>query len=264
MDSISFIHISDTHIGSNKSFQLYNRNTFEASFELIQQINKTSLPVDFVVHSGDVVNQADRDSLQLAKSLFSKLEKPSFFINGNHDIQSIVDFLQTGSTEPIDGAGTSRFFIFKDFIFLLLDTQGPQEIDPHGEFLPNHEVALKKFLYRYKHCKIIVFCHFPPLPIDCPWIDKDMLIINGENLHNLLRNSDIRVLGVFYGHIHHQTSQNRDGIFYVSAPSPFSRFSISSLDQTVNVESEIPVSLNYVTLFGNNVIVKTIEKKCKF
>lgn len=258
MDTISFIHLSDTHIGDNKDFQLYGRNTFDVSTRLIHQINNLKVPFDFIIHSGDIVNNPDTASVQLAKSLFSKLNRPSYFINGNHDDPTIIDILQTGISKKLENAGSSRFFILKNFIFLILDTQGTKEIDPHGEFTKTTEKALANFLNCSKDKKIVLFIHFPPLPIDSPWIDRDMLILNGNRLHDLLVHSANRVHGVFFGHIHQQITLFRDGIFYASAPSPFSRFSILPIDQQVIIESDIPISFNYVTISVNDIIIKTI------
>ena len=256
--SISFIHFSDTHIGNHKSFQLYKRNTFETSAKLINHINKTGAAADFVIHSGDIVNSPDDDSIQLAKSIFSKLIKPSYFINGNHDTPSMVENLQTGFSESIANAGVSRFFTLNNIIFLILDTQGPREIDPHGVFSEKQEKALSDFLSRSTGREIVLFCHFPPVSIDSPWVDRDMLMINGDRLHKLLVQSEARILGVFFGHIHHHFTELRDGILYTSAPSPFSRFSILPTDQQVRIESGIPISFNYVTISRDSVRVKLI------
>lgn len=256
--SISFIHFSDTHIGDSKDFHLYNRNTFKASERLIDYINETGTTVDFVIHSGDIVNNPDDDSIELAKSLFSKLNKPSYFINGNHDAPTMVDSLQTGFSESIANAGASRFFTLNNLIFLMLDTQGPREIDPHGEFSEKQEKALSDFLNHLTGRKIVLFCHFPPLPISSPWVDRDMLMINGDRLHKLLIRSEASVQSVFFGHIHHHFTELRDGILYTSAPSPFSRFSILPTDLQVRIESNVPISFNYVTVSENSVSVKLI------
>jgi len=256
--STSFIHFSDTHIGNSKSFQLYNRNTFETSVKLIDCINETGATVDFVIHSGDIVNSPDDNSIQLAKSLFSKINKPSYFINGNHDTPSMVRNFETGFSESITNAGVTRFFTLNNIIFLIIDTQGPREIDPHGEFSEKQENALSDFLNRAVGQNIVLFCHFPPVPINSPWVDRDMLMINGDRLHRLLVQSEARIHGVFFGHIHHQLTVFRDGILYTSAPSPFSRFSIFPTDQQVRIESNVPISFNYVTISENRVIVKLI------
>lgn len=257
-DSISFIHFSDTHLGNSKNFRLYKRNTFETSERLIDHINKTGTTADFVIHSGDIVNSPDDDSIQLAKSLFSNINKPSYFINGNHDIPSMVESLQTGISESIANAGVTRFFTLNNFMFLILDTQGGSQLDTHGEFSEKQEKALLDFLNRAMGRKTVLFCHFPPLPIDSPWVDRDMLMINGDRLHKLLVQSEARVQGVFFGHIHHHFTELREGILYTSAPSPFSRFSILPTDQQVRIEPDVPISFNYVTISEDSVMVKLI------
>ncbi len=261
-DSISFIHLSDTHIGNSK-FQLYKRNTFETSVRLIDQINKTGATADFVIHSGDIVNNPDDDSIHLAKSLFSKFNIPSYFINGNHDTPSIVDILQTGFSESLSNAGVSRYFTLNGVLFLILDTQRPDPLDTHGEFSEKQEKALLYFLNRAMGHKIVLFCHFPPVPVGSPWVDRDMLMINGDRLHKILVQSAAQIHGVFFGHIHHHLTQLRDGILYTSAPSPFSRFSILPTDRQVRIESDVPIYFNYVTISENSVVVKliTIEEE---
>lgn len=258
MKPVSFVHISDTHIGDTDSFILYERNTSDATLKLIEHINSLT-DIDFVVHTGDIVNKPTHDSKLLSASIFSQINKPTFFVSGNHDSPSIVDALQKGASERIDEQGAARYFYLNDYLFLLLNTQGPPSIDPHGIFPGYLEELVENFLQKNKAKNIVIFNHFPALPINSPWIDRDMLMINGERLHSQLLTCKSQILGYFFGHIHHQTTQIRDGILYVSAPSPFSEFRIYPDNQEAVIDSNLPISFNYVTLYGKDVILKNIS-----
>lgn len=82
-----FVQISDTHIGKGSNLKITQR--------LIQQINKLPMDIQFVIHSGDIMQNGLRDTAntRLAVDVFNKLEAPIYFIPGNHDIYP--EFLET-------------------------------------------------------------------------------------------------------------------------------------------------------------------------
>jgi len=76
-----FVHLTDTHIGTE--------NNLELTQKLVEQINALPMPVQCVVHTGDIVNYGMEDTLAVidAKAAFEQLEAPLLIIPGNHDIR---------------------------------------------------------------------------------------------------------------------------------------------------------------------------------
>jgi Icc protein len=103
---------------------------------------------------------------------------------------------------------------------------------------------------------LVVFLHHPVLPMDSPWMDANMLITNGEAVHQALLTISDRLLGVFLGHIHQSTQTLRDGILYTAGPSSFTQFSSYPNDEMVgHVEDEQP-GFNFVRLMPGQVMVR--------
>ncbi|MDG5817038.1 metallophosphoesterase [Chitinispirillales bacterium ANBcel5] len=258
---VSFIHISDTHLGENKDFILYNQNTYQKTTNLIKAINSFSAPVDFVIHTGDVVNEPTKASYELVKDIFSSLNHPILYVTGNHDYPEHISWLNSSNQSGFDlvplTAG-SYHFNYGHYKVLSLDCKGSPQIDPHGDFGYLQEKDLVWFLRRFDDDPKIIFTHFPPVSLDVPWIDREMLLFNGERFHDTLLKYGNNVLGVFIGHIHHRLVLNKDGILYTSAPSPICQFNISPLDQKVAFDCNVPASFNYITLVNNNILIKEI------
>ena len=260
---VSFAHISDTHIGPSDDFTFYGKNPTECGHKLIAGINSLRAPIDFIIHTGDVVNGASDASFIRASRLFSLLSAPVFFVQGNHDGDApfFSRFLASQrGISMLDDGSTSYAFSIKQQAFLSLDCRGPAFEDAEGLFTPAHEAAVTQFLSEAGHSPIVLFIHFPPLPLDSQWIDQGMLLRNGERLHELLRSSAATLKCVLFGHVHRRTSVLRDGILYASAPSPVCQFSADQSDMNPRFEPDIPVSYNLVTLAESALTIKEMTQ----
>jgi hypothetical protein len=123
-----------------------------------------------------------------------------------------------------DSSLLSYTFEVKGFRFLALDARGPDDIDPHGILTPG-QLDLVRREAGSEGPPLILFLHFPPLPMNSTWMDENLLIFNGLDLHHALLPARDRLRGVFYGHVHQHMQTLRDGILYVATASTFSQFS---------------------------------------
>ena len=257
--SVSFIHISDTHIGSFRDFILYDQNTFNCTAQLIEFINEFEAPVDFLIHTGDVVNTPDPESYKLASELFERSKHPVLFVPGNHDNPNNTLKLTRNSGLPIAELQNHSYSLScNGYDFLVLNCNGAPEIDPHGEFTSVQKETLREFL-KSSSLNPVLFIHFPAIPIGSPWIDRDMLIYDGEKLHSIL--SEQKLSAVFLGHVHRRATFISDGVHYSSAPSPVCNFSLLPSDLNAHYESVTPESFDYVTVRNSSVFVREITRK---
>ena len=79
---IYFVHISDSHLGSDPEFEYKGRNPYRNLTKLIDTIRALPIELDFVMHTGDVANGRSStlgspEAYQLAKEMFSTLESSS-------------------------------------------------------------------------------------------------------------------------------------------------------------------------------------------
>ncbi len=80
---LSFIQISDTHIGFNKPA---NPDPLGTLRETIGRIRAMSVPPSFILHTGDITHLATPGQFDVAQGALSELGLPIHFVPGEHDI----------------------------------------------------------------------------------------------------------------------------------------------------------------------------------
>lgn len=225
---IYFVHITDTHIGDTTSFLLDGFNTYDHAQRLIETVNDLPVQPDFIIHTGDVSATVPNEaSYILAEQLFSQLNAPVYYVSGNHDQpQMMRQHLTFGQKNDLwqDEECLVYTFDFGDERFLVLDGSGDLDIVPRGR-LGERQLNLVKNEILTEGKNLTIFIHFPLLSLDSPWMDDNMLLVNGEELHQALLPARNRIRGIFHGHLHQPMQMTRDGITYTCARSSFGQFS---------------------------------------
>ena len=256
-NTVYFVHISDTHIGPRTDFSQHGHYPLPCARRLVETINQLPYKPDFVIHTGDIVGEPDPSAYRLAAKCFERLEAPIYYVIGNHDTAAdIRHFLPMGPHQNVgeDPGRLSYSFDFSGFRFLVLDARGPDEIDPHG-LLPDSQIKLAGEEATSGDQPLTVFIHYPVLPMNSPWMDQNMLILNGEKLHEALKPSVHRLRGVFHGHIHQHMQSISDGIMYVGVASAFSQFGAWPEDIITHFDNEHDPGFSFVHLLANKTII---------
>lgn len=223
---VYFAIISDTHIGPTADYNRHGHKPLPCAQRVVEVINNLPTKPDFVIHTGDIVTDPDPAAYQLAAEVLSKIEAPTYFVNGNHDTaQDIHEYFAMGSKQDVtdDPDLLSYIFEVKGYRFLVLDARGPDEIDPHG-LLSKAQLDLVRREATPEGPPLVVFLHYPVLPLNSVWMDAYMLVVNGNDLHQALLPARDRLRAVFYGHVHQPMQTMRDGILYVATASTFAQF----------------------------------------
>lgn len=255
---VRFVHLSDTHIGPASDFTLYGVETLPALDRLVERVNALPVAPDFVVHTGDVAASPDPQAYRLAARAMGRLSVPVYYVTGNHDrSQDLRVFLPRGQCVDLgEGEGSMAYrFDLGGHRMVVLDGRGPDTIDPHG-LLPEAQLLALKEEVLHGHLPLTVFIHFPPVTLDSPWLDRDMLLINGDQLHEIFVQVRDRLLGVFFGHVHRGMQVLRDGVFYSSVGSPFCQFTAWPNDERPEMETGGVGCYNFVTLTPGGCLVK--------
>ena len=256
------IHLSDTHLGPSRKFLARGANPADRLLHIAEAIQQLDFRPDFLIHTGDLANDPHPDAYRLASEILSPLEIPLYVVNGNHDDAGmLVAGLDLGPREPL-GSGSDRLAYEFDLPGLrgfVLDAKVPEEEGPHG-LLPESQLeALSESLDRCDR-PFAIFLHFPPFPIHSAWMDKHLLLHNGERLHEVLRDKDLsRNRGVFFGHLHRGIQLYRDGILYSGVASPACRFSMGVEDQIVTFQGDCPADFHHLTFSETGTVVKTLS-----
>lgn len=184
---VTDVHINKTHPNPLQDLRLS-----------VQQINATD-SIDFVLVTGDIADGGDGESLQIAHDELSKLNKPWYILEGNHDQNwsesACMDFLRI--------FGYERFrFEHKGFLFLGFPT-GPMMRMALGHVAPEDTEWLKEQLQQNgRNGKpVFVVCHIPMQPQDVDnWYDVTDAV------------APYPVVAFINGHYHRNLHFNYDGI----------------------------------------------------
>ena len=244
-----FVHISDTHFGTDRAFIRHGHPTWPCARDLVDYINSLPCKPDFVIHTGDVASKPLPAAYQLAERTLSQLKIPIYYVTGNHDTTAgIKKHLSMGTHELLsDDANLLSYRFDKGgYRFLVIDARAPDSMDPHG-LLSEAQLLIIRDELRTGKLPLILFMHFPVLPINSTWFDKNMLIVNGMRLHEELRSAAGRVKGVFHGHFHFPRVTTRDGILYSSVSSSFANFSAWPGEIDLHEDDSLP-GFNFVQL----------------
>lgn len=256
---IRFIHITDTHIGSSKDFVQYGVRPYVCAETLISHINNFKVPVDFILHTGDVAaTKPYEEEYKTAQGLLKKINYPVYYATGNHDRSSfILQYLKQGAREPLVQDKTKNAYRFdkSGYQFIVLDARGPDEIDPHGSLSEDQFEALEKEI-ETSSLPLIVCLHYPPITLDSPWINENMLLLEGDRMHNVFKKAGSRLLAVFFGHIHRGLQMVKDGVFYSSVGSTFMQFQSFPSQKEPYFESTGRSYFNYVKIADGEIMIK--------
>lgn len=257
VESVCFVHVSDSHFGPTADDGRDQFTPYPCNVKLIEVINNLPIQPDFVVHTGDVATNPDEVAYALAWQVFGKLNVPCYFVTGNHDSSRLIrQHLPMGPLTWLvhDPDVLCYRFEVKGYRFLVLDGRAPDHLDPHG-LLSDTQLDIVQQEATPEGPPLTVFVHFPVWPLNSPWMDANMLILNGDKLHEALLSARDRLRGVFHGHVHQSMQTVRDGIVYTAVPSTYSQFSAWPTDLRATLDPEYPPAFNIVQLLPAQTIV---------
>ena len=212
---LSFIHISDTHLMADPAFNLpdLSNTPQEGADSLKAAIQALPIAVDFILHTGDVVNEPSKEAYLRARAFFHTFEIPIHFLSGNHD----------------DPALQQQFLLQRQEVKLPFCYEFEQAgiqfiaLDSHQPNTNAGKLGTEQLEWLRERCSaaddrpLIVALHHNPLQAPpSPWWDN-MALRDGEALHQTLLRAKDRLRGVFFGHIHQPLQYYRDGILYAAA-----------------------------------------------
>jgi 3',5'-cyclic AMP phosphodiesterase CpdA len=213
---LSFVQISDSHMGFNKAANPNVVGTLKAA---VDKINGLSTPPEFMLHTGDISHLSKPEEFDTVDQILkSATPKDVFFVPGEHDM------LNDDGKQYLErygrGAQGAGWYSFEKkgvhFIGLVnvlnlkaggLGTLGPEQLE-----------WMEKDVKHLKHSTpIVVFAHIPLWSVypDWGWSTQD----SGQALAYLKKFGSVTVLN---GHIH-QTMQKVEGnvTFHTAASTAF-------------------------------------------
>jgi len=262
--------------------------------EKIKSLVNEGLVLDFIIHTGDVCNSDDlpgatQTTARLASEMLCQCGVDYIWMNGNHDrLDHIVPFRCSSQDlvlNDISGKATGSFScMYRGTTLLFLDARprntlpsssgagfqtsgesaqqanlpewdGRHPHDPEG-YLNPEELGVAEKLIADAPGQVVVFTHYPPVKLDCPWVDRNMCIDNGSLLHKILEKYKNKISGVFFGHVHHSQQRLYDGVLYVATGAITHQFDTSSHLTEARVTGNNLHHLNYVHINEGSIFIK--------
>lgn len=220
---LKFIQVTDSHFSPNGIN--YSQRDVEQSkgvFEkTIDDIN--SIPdVDFVVFTGDNIDQSNDTDLKGFLKIANKLKAPYYIVIGNHEVFRSQHFTKKDYMKVVRKyskncrpKGANYVFEKNGFVFLVVD--GTKEVipGPAGYYKKDTLKWLEKQLTHYEDSNVIIFQHFP---IEPPYYNRTHATYNVEDYKKILKEHK-NVIAIFSGHYHANGEKMVDGIYHVSTPA---------------------------------------------
>ncbi|WP_075183062.1 3',5'-cyclic-AMP phosphodiesterase [Pantoea sp. 1.19] len=210
------LQLTDTHLFAGKHETLLGVNTW-ASFEaVLDTLLAGQQPFDAIVASGDLAQDHTPEAYQHFIEGISRLNKPCFWLPGNHDYQpTMVPMLAAGGVRE-----EKHLLIGEQWQMLLLDSQVPGV--PHG-LLSDYQLEwLDNALARYPQRHALIFLHHHPRPSGCTWLDQHSLR-NSHMLEAVLQKHPLAQTLVC-GHIHQDLDMLWHGRRLLATPSTCVQF----------------------------------------
>lgn len=220
---IKFVQITDSHFSSAVGEKAeVSPSSPQGIFEkAIDDVN-TVPNLDFVVFTGDNIDQSNETDLKEFLLIANRLKVPYYVVIGNHEVfksQNFTknDYMKTVSKYSKNCRQTKPNYVFEKggLVFIVVD--GAKEIipGPAGYYKKDTLKWLDKQLTKYKYSKVVIFQHFPIVE---PYYHRSHTTYNKQDYEAVLKNHK-NVIGIFSGHYHSNAEQMVNGVYHVSTPA---------------------------------------------
>ena len=220
-DTVNVLQISDCHLFADKSKSLLGVNTYDSFCAVIDEIKAQNFNYDFIAFTGDISQDYSVKSYEHFAEIIKVLNKPLFFLPGNHDDGPLMYRIFENL-----GVNIAKNVITPKWQFIFLNSE--VYAVPHG-WVERRQLDYAAFCGRRspdQHVAILV--HHMPHLVQSAWLDT-------QTMHNLDEfNTYIHripnVRAVITGHIHQEFDVTERGIRYIATPSTSIQFTPKSND----------------------------------
>lgn len=220
---LKFIQITDSHF-STSGGEYSQRDVENSKSYLVKAIDdiNTIPDVDFVVFTGDNIDQANSTDLKNFIKIANKLKYPYYMVIGNHEVFKSQNLdkkeymrIVNKYSKNCRPSGPNYVFEKKGIVFLVVD--GAKEVipGPAGYYKKDTLKWFDKKLTQYKNREVVVFQHFP---IVAPYYNRTHSTYNVEDYEAILKKHS-NVIAIVSGHYHANGEAKKDGIYHISTPA---------------------------------------------
>lgn len=248
-NTLNVVQITDLHLYADTSSTLYGINTeksFCAVLEAIQKSNADS--VDFIVLTGDLVQDESDQGYQRLKQHLCQTGIPFYLVSGNHDAPDLL------AKHFSDGAyGVKRSVRRNGWQFIFVDTHEAGSIG--GQLSLNVFDELAHLLRQQEKEPTALFMHHPPVPVGSAWLDR-IGLNNAEQFHNFVsEHANLKL--VVCGHVHQDSAFQQGGVTYLTTPSTC--FQFEPQKETFSLDNNLP-GWRVFTFYDEGIFSSRVER----
>ena len=218
-ENIKFVQVADAHLTVGSE---YSMNVLKSA---VEDINNQP-DVEFVIFTGDNINNPKEENLRAFVNIVSKLKVPYYIALGNHDVYksnglSKVRYFEILRETNILYPQRKPNYMFKKngFVFLIVD--GAKEIIPGSVGYYRNDTLdwVDKQLAKHAKSDVIIFQHFPVIyPEGSEYRLKTHRTYKVEQYQELI-DKHTNLLAVITGHFHENSENMKNGVYHISSPS---------------------------------------------
>ena len=246
--TVRVLQISDCHLFADPQKDLLGVNTAQSFKATVEAILEENCEYDFIAFTGDISQDYSAVSYQHFAKQISILQKPVFFLPGNHDDGPLM-YRIFGDL----GVNVARNVITPKWQFVFLNSE--VYAVPHGwterRQLDYVEICSKRSPDRF----MTVLVHHMPQLVNSAWLDT-------QTMHNLdefntFMHQIPNLKLVLTGHVHQEFDMVDHDIRYIATPSTSIQFTPKSNDFALD---NLPPGWRYLTFYPDGSIETSVHR----
>ena len=219
MSEMKFVQITDSHLLDSGNVKLHNIPINEIHFKIFSEIKKIETEIEFILVTGDISESGSDESYLNAREIFSSLNKPTYWIAGNHDNLKAIHLFNNQTNIRSEKSFTVNGIHFILLNSVALSSDGKNR--SRGVLSSKELDFLKMELEQNGTKQIVVALHHPPIKSGT-WKDDRMLENAEEFLEVVKQFRNVKL--VLYGHLHQANETTIGETKFYSPPAASFQF----------------------------------------
>ncbi|EGU48828.1 cyclic 3',5'-adenosine monophosphate phosphodiesterase [Vibrio ichthyoenteri ATCC 700023] len=197
-------------------------NTNDSFLAVVEAVRQQGFDFDAILATGDISQDHTDVSYQRFAQGIEPLEKPCFWLPGNHDYKPSM-----GTVLPSNQIVQAEHSLLGDhWQMILLDSQ--VEGVPHGRLSQQQLDLLDHQLSLHPERHSLVLLHHHPVLVGSAWLDQHTLKDADEFWQVVAKHNNVRA--ILCGHVHQDMQKEFSGATVIATPSTCVQFKPNSDD----------------------------------
>lgn len=244
------VQISDCHLFATTEGRLLGLNTEDSLRLVLEKVQREQQKIDVVLATGDIAQDASEVAYTRFQQHLAQLNAPNYWLQGNHDItQPILNILGNNQSHL-----SPCVISFKHWRIIMLNSSVEYEVP--GKFKPEELVFLHKALTDSKNFHVMVCLHHHPVPMDCKWLDTQV-VRNAVDFWQVIDQFS-HIKAIVWGHVHQESDRLRNNVRLLSVPSTCVQF--KPLSDDFAIDEELAPGYRWFDLYDNGDIVTQVSR----